>query len=311
MQRFLIASCLTVGALADPGVVVPPIVGGNVLVGPGGLSPAWPAVAGLGVESTCFGCRPFHILGKRSADPAIHPEGPVLTHNNNLYSGFTGNHYATGLPGHSFAAVTHLGKRSAEPGLFAAGYGFTNGPASVSAVGNHFASNYGVSQLHPGPASSFQRVDRLHKRSADPHGVAVGVGLLNNNVHGLNHHFGTAHGISQLHPGASSSFQQTTRLHKRAAEPFGFAVPIGIRDNNLHGAGGSFIGISQLHPGGHSFQHVDRLRKRSAEPHGFGHFVGIRDNNLLGAHLPVVSSVGVSQLHPGAASSFQHVDRIV
>merc|ERR1711990_862055 len=230
-----------------------------------GLAPAWPAVAGLGLESTCFGCRPLHIVGKRSA----------------------------------------------EPGLFAAGYGFTNGPASVSAVGNHFASNYGVSQLHPGPASSFQRVDRLHKRSADPHGFAVGVGILNNNVHGLNHHFGTAHGIDQLHP-SGRSFQQTTRLHKRSAEPFGFGVPIGIRDNNLHGAGGSFIGISQLHPSGHSFQHVDRLHKRAAEPQfGFGHFVGIRDNNLLGAHLPVVSSIGVSQLHPGPASSFQHVDRVV
>merc|ERR1712183_104883 len=148
MQRFLIASFLAASALADPG-----LVGGNVLVGPGGLAPAWPAVAGLGLESTCFGCRPLHIVGKRSA----------------------------------------------EPGLFAAGYGFTNGPASVSAVGNHFASNYGISQL---PSS------------------------------------------------------------------------------------------------GHSFQHVDRLHKRAAEPQlGFGHFVGIRDNNLLGAHLPVVSSIGVSQLH--------------
>merc|ERR1712158_51467 len=81
MQRILIASCLTVSTLADPG-----LVGGNVLVGPGGLSPAWPAVASLGVQSTCFGCRPLHIVGKRSA----------------------------------------------EPGLFAAGYGFTNGPASVA-----------------------------------------------------------------------------------------------------------------------------------------------------------------------------------
>merc|ERR1712110_142125 len=54
--------------------------------------------------------------GKRSADAAAyHPYGLVLSHNNNVYSGFTGNHYATGLPGHSFAAVTHLGKREAEP----------------------------------------------------------------------------------------------------------------------------------------------------------------------------------------------------
>jgi hypothetical protein len=257
MQRFLIASCLTATALADPG-----LVGGNLLVGPGGLAPAWPALAGLGVQSTCFGCRPLHIVGKRSA----------------------------------------------EPGLFAAGYGFTNGPASVSAVGNHFASNYGVSQLHPGPASSFQRVNRLHKRSADP--FAVGVGILNNNVHGLNHYFGTSHGIEQLHP-SGRSFQQTTRLHKRSAQPFGFGFPVGLRDNNLHGAGGSFIGISQVHPGAaSSFQQVNRLHKRAAEPQ-FGHFVGIRDNNLIGAHLPVVSSIGVSQLHPGAASSFQHVDRVV
>merc|ERR1719180_394405 len=35
MQRFLIASYLTASALADPG-----LVGGNVLVGPGGLSPS-------------------------------------------------------------------------------------------------------------------------------------------------------------------------------------------------------------------------------------------------------------------------------
>merc|ERR1712088_609135 len=135
MQRFLIASCLTASALADPG-----LVGGNVLVGPGGLAPAWPAAAGLGVQSTCFGCRPLHIVGKRSA----------------------------------------------EPGLFAAGYGFTNGPASVSAVGNHFASNYGVSQLHPGPASSFQLLptdDQAAQKTSEPFGFAVPIGIRDNNLH--------------------------------------------------------------------------------------------------------------------------------
>merc|ERR550525_1249884 len=55
------------------------------------------------------------LLRQEERDPAYHPYGLVLSHNNNVYSGFTGNHYATGLPGHSFAAVTHLGKREAEP----------------------------------------------------------------------------------------------------------------------------------------------------------------------------------------------------
>merc|ERR1712158_194853 len=219
-NKILIISCLVALALAAPEADADPYYGyyghgllahGNTLVGPGGLSPAWPTTVGLGFQSTVYGARgkrsadPYYgyyghglglahhgghatsythrspqglslrhglYYGKRSADAAAyHPYGLVLTHNNNVYSGFTGNHYATGLPGHSFAAVTHLGKRSAEPaGLFAAGYGFTNGPASVSAVGNHFASNYGVSQLHPGPASSFQQTTRLHKRAAEPFG---------------------------------------------------------------------------------------------------------------------------------------------
>merc|ERR1712008_15549 len=54
----------------------------------------------------------------------------VGIHNNNVYSGFTGNHYATALPGHSFAAVTR-GKREAEAdaeadayyGYYGRGYG--------------------------------------------------------------------------------------------------------------------------------------------------------------------------------------------
>ena len=161
-----IVSCLAALALAEP--EADPYYGyyghgllahGNTLVGPGGLSPAWPTTVGLGFQSTVYGARgkrsadadadayygygyglgyglAYHgghatsythrspqglslrhglYYGKRSADPAYHPYGLVLSHNNNVYSGFTGNHYATGLPGHSFAAVTHLGKREAEP----------------------------------------------------------------------------------------------------------------------------------------------------------------------------------------------------
>merc|ERR1739842_184222 len=162
------------GALAAPEADADPYYGyyghgllahGNALVGPGGLSPAWPTTVGLGFQSTLYGARGKRsadadadayygyyghglgyglashgghatsythrspqglslrhglYYGKRSADPAAyHPYGLVLSHNNNVYSGFTGNHYATGLPGRSFAAVTHgagyhYGKRSAD-----------------------------------------------------------------------------------------------------------------------------------------------------------------------------------------------------
>merc|ERR1712150_374238 len=164
MHKILIISCLAALALGAPEADADPYYGyyghgllahGNTLVGPGGLSPAWPTTVGLGFQSTVYGARgkrsadadadadayygyglAYHgghatsythrspqglslhhgfYYGKRSADPAYHPYGLVLTHNNNVYSGFTGNHYAIGLPGRSFAAVTHLGKREAEP----------------------------------------------------------------------------------------------------------------------------------------------------------------------------------------------------
>merc|ERR1712126_250647 len=131
----------------------------GALVGPSGISPAWPTAVGYGLQSTVYGAR-GHYLGKRSADAyygygyglglgvAAHPgaatsyvaRSPQGLHgivghyygkrgadadayygygygvgilNNNVYSGFHGNHYANGLPGRSFAAVTR-GKRSAE-----------------------------------------------------------------------------------------------------------------------------------------------------------------------------------------------------
>merc|ERR1712130_1062000 len=160
MNKILITSCLAALALAAP--EADPYYGyyghgllahGNTLVGPGGLSPAWPTTVGLGFQSTVYGARgkrsadadadayygyyghglgyglAYHgghatsythrspqglslghglYYGKRSADAgAYHPYGLLLSHNNNVYS--------TGLPGHSFAAVTHLGKREAEP----------------------------------------------------------------------------------------------------------------------------------------------------------------------------------------------------
>merc|ERR1712098_616699 len=80
MHKFLIASCLAVATLAsaeadaDAGHLVSavvPAVHTNALVGSGGISPAWPATRALGLDSTCYGCRPLaavHVIHKRSAE---------------------------------------------------------------------------------------------------------------------------------------------------------------------------------------------------------------------------------------------------
>merc|ERR1712126_14074 len=84
MYKSLIASCLAVATLAsaeadadaeaDAALVVP-AVHTNALVGSGGISPAWPATRALGLDSTCYGCRPvaLHVLGKRSAEAEADP----------------------------------------------------------------------------------------------------------------------------------------------------------------------------------------------------------------------------------------------
>merc|ERR1712010_325528 len=87
--------------------------------------------------------------GKGGADAAAyHPYGLVLSHNNNVYSGFTGNHYATGLPGHSYAAVTRFGKREAEPTAdpfygHSYGHGYGYGYAGPVATGVSTVSHAG------------------------------------------------------------------------------------------------------------------------------------------------------------------------
>merc|ERR1712038_2208708 len=184
MQSILIASCLAAAATADPFYAAY----GNALVGPSGISAAWPTAVGFGRQSTVYGARPY-AYGKRSADAdadafygygyglplaygrgvAAHPgvatsftaRSPQGLHgvvghyygkrsadadafygyyghgvgiyNNNVYSGFTGNHYANGLPGRSFAAVTR-GKRSADAEADASyGYGKRSADAEAEA----------------------------------------------------------------------------------------------------------------------------------------------------------------------------------
>ena len=131
-----------------------------------------------GVSSTCFGCRPHHFYGKRSAD--AEPEADAFYG----HYGYAGLGYRTygypaygyryglaGVAGHPGAATSFvarspqgLGKRSAdaEPGYIAYPYGaYPFAPVSYSTHG-YGPSGYTIGQGHPGAASSFQSVTRLH-----------------------------------------------------------------------------------------------------------------------------------------------------
>ncbi len=64
---------------------------------------AWPGAVGYGFSSTCYGCRPFHAIGKRSAEPS-----PSFA-------------YGPGVAGHPYGGTSYvgrtiwgLGKRSVE-----------------------------------------------------------------------------------------------------------------------------------------------------------------------------------------------------
>ena len=194
-----IASCLAAATLAAPEAEA--ALYGNALIGPGGVAPAWPSAVGYGVQSTVYGARPYGHLaygyGKRSADADAYYGYGVGIHNNNVYSGFTGNHYAAGLPGRSFAAVTHgagyhYGKRSADADAY---YGYGHGLAY--GYGRGYGYGLGVAH-HGGHATSFvaRSPQGLHygKRSADAEADAYyghyGYGLGYGRAYGYGHHGG-------------------------------------------------------------------------------------------------------------------------
>merc|ERR1712115_53634 len=174
MYKSLIASCLAVATLASPeadadaGLLVSavvPAVHTNALVGSGGISPAWPATRALGLDSTCYGCRPLaavHVIHKREAEAEADP--------------FYGYGY-----GH------------------AVGLGLNN----VHGL-RHFGSGYGISQLHPSGYSA-QHITRLHKREAEAEPEAdayygYGYGLVYGHRLGYGHHLGY-HGLGYTHGG--------------------------------------------------------------------------------------------------------------
>merc|ERR1711997_1070808 len=165
MSKFLIASCLamaaTVSCEADPGYVV---------AAPALLNayPNWPGVSTPYTQSTCFGCRGY--IGKRSADAEAEPGYLAYSYGLRPYAyGYGLRPLVPGVAGHPGAATSFVarspqgvGKRSAdaEPGYLAYGYApFV--PVSYSTHG-YGPSGYTIGQGHPGAASSFQSVSRLH-----------------------------------------------------------------------------------------------------------------------------------------------------
>merc|ERR1711971_403742 len=142
---------------------------GNTLVGPGGLSPAWPTTVGLGFQSTVYGAR-----GKRSADADADAEAdPHLG-----YYGLPLAAYHTGYPswpgvralGFSSTCWGCRGKRSAEPHGFPLLAAYHHAPLPLpflhhlvpTATGEvtESGAGYEVNQTHGLHASSFQSVSR-------------------------------------------------------------------------------------------------------------------------------------------------------
>merc|ERR1712098_226437 len=175
MHKFLIASCLAVATLAsaeadaDAGLLVVPVVPAvhtNALVGSGGISPAWPATRALGLDSTCYGCRPLaavHVIHKREAEAEADPYYGYGYLAAPLYR------YGPGIALHPGVATSFvarspqgLGKGSAdaEPGVgVVVGHTVGLGLNHIHGL-SHFGYGHGISQLHP-TGHSFQAINRL------------------------------------------------------------------------------------------------------------------------------------------------------
>jgi len=309
MQNLLIASCLAVAASAEAfyGYQLPT----------SGLA-TWPSTGnGYGASSTVYGAHGYRI-GKRSAD-ASYGYGigygialpTTLENRNNVHGHELASGYAISQPhpgaAGSFQQRTQLhsgyGKRSADAD---ASYGAVATLENRNNVhGHEYASQYAISQPHPGFGGSYQQVSRLHsglhyggyygKRSAEPFygGVAVhpghAVSSTHRSVQGLSLGYGYGHGFYGY--------------GKRSAEPFygGVAVHPGHAVSSTHR---SAQGLSL----GYGYGHGYGYGKRSAEPF-YGAAVTVENNNNLHGH-ELGSGYSISQPHPGHSGSSQHVSRI-
>merc|ERR1712243_139191 len=263
MQNLMIASCLAVAASAYD------------YSGPGLAT--WPS-SGFFTGSTLYGAQGYRI-GKRSADPSIGYgialpttlENRNNVHGHELASGYAISQPHPGASG-SYQQRTQLhsgyGKRSADPSI---GYGIAHValPTTLenrnNVHGHELASQYAISQPHPGFGGSYQQVSRLHsglhyggyygKRSAEPFygGVAVHPGHAVSSTHrsaqglslGYGHGYGCRHGFYGY--------------GERSADAY-------------YGAATSAYAVNQAHPGyAGSYQHVSRLHSGIGYGYGAGY----------------------------------------
>merc|ERR1711997_834728 len=226
--------------------------------------------------------------GKRSADASYGYgigygialpttlENRNKVHGHELASGYAISQPHPGAAG-SFQQRTQLhsgyGKGSADADAYYGAVATLENRNNVH--GHEFASQYAISQPHPGFGGSYQQVSRLHsglhyggyygKRSAEPFygGVAVhpghAVSSTHRSVQGLSLGYGYGHGLYGY--------------GKRSAEPFYGAAVTVENNNNLHGHElGSGYSISQPHPGhSGSSQHVSRIHSNILLPYSSGY----------------------------------------
>merc|ERR1712110_248204 len=156
MSKLLVVACAAVAVSADAEA-------GYLGYAPALLNayPNWPGVSTPYSQSTCYGCRPTYGKREAEAEPGYGYRA-YGAYGAYAYPAVYGYGLA-GVAGHPGAATSFVarspqglrGKRSAnaEPGYLAYGYGY--------APLYRPASSYGVSQAHPGFASSFQQVTRF------------------------------------------------------------------------------------------------------------------------------------------------------
>ena len=110
----------------------------------------------------------LNLYGKRSADAEADPALLYGAYGYGYgYPAYGYRAYGYGVAGHPGAATSFvarspqgLGKRSADPALLYGTYGVA--PYVTGNTYGYGPSGYGIAQGHPGAASSFQSVTRLH-----------------------------------------------------------------------------------------------------------------------------------------------------
>ena len=147
----------------------------------------WPAAYAPGFSSTCFGCRPVALVGRKKRE----------AHGGVLVPGVAGHPTGTSFVGRTvfgYPSLHHHGKREAEPeahGLYHAygypyyGYGYGYGRRYGHYIGKRSAEPHGIAG-HPGHATSYvgrtvfgyPSLHHYGKREAEPE------------AHGLYHAYG-------------------------------------------------------------------------------------------------------------------------